>query len=91
MLLLIIIRPESLPEEVKYFPILFGIGSNITASGGSLTFENVQIIELDPNRDPSTNPITIKGGFLTLNVYNFFVKLGFNLVKENFGCEYYLS
>ena len=63
-------------SATSYFVLNFGIGSSINLYAANVTFENLQIYDLDKKRDPLTNAFAVYGGYLCLNVFqNFSVEI----------------
>jgi len=63
-------RPDIIPES-QYFPFYLAPGSGLASYLSNFTMQNLQIIELDQNRDPLTNPFQMTKGTLTFNVLKF--------------------
>jgi len=62
-----IYRPQAIPES-GYYPLKFDIGGSISIQGTNVTFQNIQFVELDPERGLLRSAIDIYAGFLVLNV-----------------------
>ncbi len=65
--ILTLFRPEKQPET-GYFPMRFEPGAGIVLDNANVTFEGIQIVELDLERNINTSLFTVNRSLLCLNV-----------------------